>query len=97
MNNIIGRAAAGKIIAGFVKALENSEAVCLPDALSNLVANIARLEIRENQDVGPPRDRAALGLARSDFRDERGIELELAVKKKIRRKLMGYLHCPLDF
>ena len=97
VNNIFHCTSAGKVITGFVKPLENSEAVSFPDALRNFVADVARLKIRENQDIGMTGNRAALSLAFSDLGDESGIELHFTVKKKIWSKLVGYLDCLLNF
>jgi len=97
VNNIVHRTAAGQVVAWLVKTLENSKAVSFPDALRNFVADVARLKIRENQDIGMTGNRAALSLAFSDLGDESGIELHFTVKKKIRSKLVGYLDCLLNF
>lgn len=97
MNNIVHRAAAGQVVAGLVKALENGEAVSFPDALRNFVTDVARLKIRENQYIGMTCDRTALGLACSDLGNERGIELHFTVKKEVGSKLVGYLDCLLNF
>ena len=85
MNNIFHRAAAGQVVAGLIKPLKNSEAVSLADALRNFVADVARLQVRENQDISFPCDRASLGLTCSDFGNERCIELHLTVKQKVGR------------
>ena len=97
VNNIFHCTSAGKVITGFVKPLENSEAVSFPDALRNFVAYVARLKIRENQDIGMACDRTALGLACSDLGNEGGIELHFTVKKEVGSKLVGYLDCLLNF
>ena len=97
MNNIFYCASAGKVVARSVETLENSEAVRFPDALCDLVADVSRLQIRENKDVGPSCDRTALGFTRSYLRNERGIELHLAVQKKVGSKLVGNLNGILYF
>ena len=95
VNDIFYSTAAGQVIAGLVKTLKNSEAVSFPDALRNFVADVTGLKIREDQDICPPCDRAALGFTCSYFRNQRGVELHLTVEKKVRSKLVGNFHSSL--
>ena len=55
------------------------------DPLHQLVADVAGVEVREDEHVRLARHRAARRLARRDRRHERGVELQLAVRDEVGR------------
>ena len=73
-------AAAGKVVDGGVQTLQNgADGHEAAEALSDLVADIAGLNFRENKGVGIAGDRAAGELQLADLRNEGGVKLHLAV------------------
>ena len=65
--------------------------------LRQLVADVARVEVREHEDVGAPRDVArARDLRLRDPRNEGGVGLELAVDRELRGAGAHELHRPAD-
>ena len=67
------------------------------EVLAQLVADVARVEVREHEDVGAPRDFARTPELRlRDPWHERGIGLELAVDRELRGPGADDLHCPAD-
>src|SRR4051794_13459409 len=59
-----------------------------PDTLDQLVADVARVEIRKNQHIGPSCHRRARRLPLSHLRTERRIRLELAVAQNVGGQLL---------
>ena len=94
--DLIRVTAAGQIVDRRVQTLQN-RAVGLEAAqtLGDFVANVARVDIRENKGVGLAGNRRALALGRRNDRGERGVELQLAVYREIRRSRFSFFGCIL--
>ena len=88
VHDVHHRAAARKVVAGAGQALEDGEARRAAEALGDLVADVAGLQVGKDEDVRASRNRAPLRLDRGDGGDERGVELEFAVEREAGREFM---------
>ena len=61
--------------------MKDGEARRAAQTLGDLVADVARLQVREYEHVRAPGDGAALRLERRHLRNEGGVQLQLAVKE----------------
>ena len=86
VDDVVGLAAAREIVRGFGQPLENR-----PDGgragqpFGQLVADVSRIDVGEDQDVRASGDGGALRLRFADGRHEGGVELQLAVDLQFRR------------
>ena len=96
-HDILCGAAAGQIVHRLCDALED-RAIGLgaSEALDKLVADVAGLEIREDEDIGMSCNLGARCLELSHGRDEGSVELQVAVEGKLGVLLLGKLRCLLD-
>jgi hypothetical protein len=90
--DLLGVAAAGEVVDGGVQALQDgavgSEAA---QALGDLIADVAGLDLREDEGVGIARDLGAGELQLADHRGDGGVELHLAVDGELGIELLALL------
>ena len=96
-DDVFRGAAAGQIVDRCRDTLaDRSVGLCLCESLYKLVADIAGVKIRENEDVGAAGDRRFGRFALTDLRNDGGIQLKLAVDQIFRilflRDADGFLH-----
>ena len=96
-NDIAGGATAREVVDRLGDALEDG-AVGLgaTEALDELVADVAGLEVGEHEDVGVTRDLALGGLQLSDLGHNGGVELQVAVDGELGSLLLGKRRGLLD-
>ena len=93
VHDILNGAAAGQVVDRLGKTLDDrADGLRVAQTLHQLVADVARLQIREDQHVRLAGNRAARALQFADGGNERGIRLHLAVHVQLRRLLMHQLH-----
>ncbi len=90
VDDVIGGAASGEVAGGPSQSLQDgAERAGFCEAFGKLVGDVADVEAGEHEDVGAAGDGAAGGLAAGDFRDEGGVDLELAVDEELWGALLG--------
>ena len=75
VHDVVDGTAARKVVAGTGKSLKNGEARRAAQTLGDLVADVARLQIWEDEHVRAPGYRASLRLERCHLWNEGGIQL----------------------
>ncbi len=76
VNDVLGLAAARKVVGGLVQALQDrADGGRAGEAFGQLVGDVAGLQVWEDEDVGAARDRGAGRLRLADRGDERGVGL----------------------
>lgn len=96
-HDVVGRAAARKVVNRLGDALQDGAVgVGAGEALDQLVADVAGLEVREHEHVGLTGDGGAGSLELGDGGDDGGVELQVAIDGELGSLLLAELYGLLD-